>query len=264
MENAIAAVKTGKVNTFAASKHFKVSDTTLRRRLAETGTVHQVVNDATLAKPSPISAEERDEWWADHQAGLSARKMAEKYGRGRRTITDEIKRREDQPQSTVAPEWFRKGQPPAQAERSDRGQSPHNPEPSIQPDPISGMLPRQPGMPLPQLSKDIISRERKAATKRTARLASLVELDTEMTALWKFAQKRFGADGRSVLRNHMSLADEAMVADGMISSACTALGISPEASYEEMLWAIDATAKRVSQSARQAIYLFGYRDGMPE
>jgi hypothetical protein len=157
-----------------------------------------------------------------------------------------------------------KGQPPAQAERSDGGQPPHNPEPSIQPDPISGIPPRQPGMPLPQLSKDIISRERKAAAKRTVRLAALAELDAEMTALWKYAQKRFDADGRSVLRNHMGLADEAMVADGVISSACTALGISPEATYEEMLWAVDAMAKRVSRSARQAIYLFGYRDGMPE
>jgi hypothetical protein len=138
------------------------------------------------------------------------------------------------------------------------------PASSTEPDPVSGIPPRQPGAPLPQLSKDIISRERKAATKRTARLASLVELDAEMTALWKFAQKRFEADGRSVLRNHMGLADDAMVADGVISSACTALGISPDASYEQMLWAVDALAKRVSRSARQAIYLFGYTDGMPQ
>lgn len=252
MENAIAAVKTGKISENAAAKQFRVNRQSLRNHLQKSGTPAKVSNVATPAKPTPgnekaISAEEREQWWADHQAGLSARKMVERYGRGRKTITDEIRRREGQPEATAAP---------AEPTVPNAG--------TLEPDPISGMLPRQPGMPLPQLSKDIISRERKAATKRTARLASLVELDTEMTALWKFAQKRFGADGRSVLRNHMSLADEAMVADGMISSACTALGISPEASYEEMLWAIDATAKRVSQSARQAIYLFGYRDGMPE
>ena len=143
-------------------------------------------------------------------------------------------------------------------------EKPSVPAPSEKPDPVSGMLPRQPGAPLPQLSKDIITRERKAAAKRTSRLAMLVELDAEMTLLWKFAQKRFEADGRSVLRNHMGLADEAMVADGVISSACVALGLPPEAGYEEMLRAVDVLAKRLSRSARQAIYLFGYTDGMPE
>ena len=198
------------------------------------------------ARQAPATNEVIARAWSMKDSGMSAMAIAQDLGRGQSTVRD----------------WFTKERPEAVAAAQPVAPAP--PAPSIEPDPISGMLPRQPGMPLPQLSKDIINRERKAATKRTARLVSLVELDAEMTALWKFAQKRFEKDGRSVLRNHMGLADEAMVADAVISSACAALGLSQEACYEEMLWAVDALAKRVSKSARTAIYLFGYRDGMPQ
>jgi len=99
MENAIAAVKTGQITQRAAAKQFKVSQQTLSDRLRLPGTVTEVGHRTTAAESAPgakkaISAEERDQWWADHRAGLSARKMVEKYGRWRKTITDEIKRRE--------------------------------------------------------------------------------------------------------------------------------------------------------------------------
>ena len=79
-----------------------------------------------------------------------------------------------------------------------------------------------------------------------------------MERLWKTAQRYFEKEGRSVLRNHQGLADEKMVKDGVLKSQCEAIGISDDSSYFELLLAIDAAGKKLSQSARQAIYLFGY------
>ena len=44
-------------------------------------------------KPKAADKAERDQWFADHQVGLSARKIAEKFGRSRLSITKEINRR---------------------------------------------------------------------------------------------------------------------------------------------------------------------------
>jgi len=49
-----------------------------------------------------------------------------------------------------------------------------------------------------------------------------------------------------------------------LSKQCEALGLPPSASYQDMLLAVDRAAKDLSQSARKAIYLLGYTDGMPE
>ena len=232
------------------------SEKTVRRdksKAAGSASAEPAAKPATPAKGkdgkrqsvTKVTGEEIARAWAMKDSGMSTAAIAQDLGRGETTVRA----------------WFRKERPEAVVAAQPVAPAP--PAPSTEPDPVSGMLPRQPGAPLPQLSKDIITRERKAAAKRTSRLATLVELDAEMTLLWKFAQKRFEADGRSVLRNHMGLADEAMVADGVISSACVALGLPPEAGYEEMLRGVDVLAKRLSRSARQAIYLFGYTDGMP-
>lgn len=112
MENAIAAVQTEKMTPYGAAKAFKLSETSLRRRLKKVVT-NQVVAVTTEAeseptKPKTADKAERDQWWADHQAGLSARKISDKYGRSRLSITKEINRREEaasqsEPTPTPAP-----------------------------------------------------------------------------------------------------------------------------------------------------------------
>lgn len=99
LENAIAAVKTGKISQRAAARLHKVPFATLNEHLKRTGTVtgsghHTAFPESTSTNKKVISAEERDQWWADHQGGFSTRKMVERYGRNRKTITDEIRRRE--------------------------------------------------------------------------------------------------------------------------------------------------------------------------
>ena len=100
MENAIAAVQTGNISQRGAAKRFKVNRDTLSRKLKQAGNVAEIGHDttqpeSTSAKPKAADEAERDQWFADHQAGLSARKIAEKFGRSRLSITNEIKRREE-------------------------------------------------------------------------------------------------------------------------------------------------------------------------
>lgn len=100
MENAIAAVQTGNISQRGAAKRFKVNRDTLSRKLKKTGNMAEIGHDTTQPKSLPVKPKaadkaERDQWFADHQAGLSARKIAEKFGRSRLSITKEIKSRED-------------------------------------------------------------------------------------------------------------------------------------------------------------------------
>ena len=111
MENAIAAVQTGNISQRGAAKQFKVNRDTLSRKLKETGNMAEIGHDTTQpesppAMPKTADKAERDQWFANHQAGLSARKIAEKFGRSRLSITKEIKRREEteaQPEPTPTP-----------------------------------------------------------------------------------------------------------------------------------------------------------------
>lgn len=132
------------------------------------------------------------------------------------------------------------------------------PEPAPQVVDAPAPAPRDASLPLPELSNKLIASEKKAAAKRTAALANLAELNTDMEKLWKTAQRHFVKEGRSVLRNHQGLADQKMVADGVLKSQCEAIGLSADSSYFDLLRAIDTAGKKLSQSARQAIYLFGY------
>ena len=132
------------------------------------------------------------------------------------------------------------------------------PEPAPQVLDAPAPAPRDPSLPLPELSNRLIASEKKAAAKRTAALANLAELNADMEKLWKAAHRHFVKEGRSVLRNHQGLADQKMVADGVLKSQCEAIGISADSSYFDLLRAIDTAGKKLSQSARQAIYLFGY------
>ena len=110
MENAIAAVLTDQMTPYGAAKTFKVPESTLRDHLKKVVTHGSAVDttepESKPAKPKAADKTERDQWWADHKAGLSARKISDKYGRSRLSITKEIKGREEaenQPEPTPAP-----------------------------------------------------------------------------------------------------------------------------------------------------------------
>ena len=97
LDQAVAAVQSGKMTQRAAAKEFNVSRSSLSRKLVSSGWMVQMRHAAKA---------ERDQWFADHQAGMSARKIAVKYGRDRDTINREIHiRQQEQPQAdqTSAP-----------------------------------------------------------------------------------------------------------------------------------------------------------------
>jgi len=113
MENAIAAVQTGNISQRGAAKRFDVPLSTLHDRLKAAGVVSETGQVATSSesapsKPKKAGKAERDQWWADYQAGFSFRKISEKYGRSRKSITAEIERRKEaehqsEPTPTLAP-----------------------------------------------------------------------------------------------------------------------------------------------------------------
>jgi transposase len=185
----------------------------------------------------PATPEEIARAWSMKDSGMSTTAIAQDLGRGQSTVRD----------------WFTKERPEAVAAA----------HPVAPPPAREKTVPRDDSLPLPQLSQDIIEREKKLASKRAAMFAELVVLQKEMTALWRYAQKRFEKDGRSVLRNHMGLADAAMQQVGALTGQCEALGLPPDASYHDMLLAVDRAGKNLSQSARTAIYMLGYAESMP-
>tara|TARA_Y100000289_G_scaffold14928_1_gene14065 strand:- start:344 stop:1210 length:867 start_codon:yes stop_codon:yes gene_type:complete len=96
-----------------AAKQCGVDHSALAKRIKKklAGTVWQEPQCATQPeskkdKSTAPDDAERDEWWADHQEGMSYSKIAKKHGRHRTTITKEIKRREEaeaQPEPTPEP-----------------------------------------------------------------------------------------------------------------------------------------------------------------
>ena len=245
---AIAAIESEKISERAAAERFEVPHMTLVCRRQKTATVRNRTVAATTPKAAkgkdgkerkpPATPEEIARAWAMRDSSMSTPAIAKDLDRGERTVRN----------------WFAKERPksvqaPAPAPEVQNAQ-PEAPAPA----------PRDPSLPLPELSNKLIASEKKAAAKRTAALANLAELNTDMEKLWKAAQKHFEKEGRSVLRNHQGLADQRMVKDGVLKPQCEAIGLKPDSSYLELLRAIDVAGKKLSQSARQAIYLFGYTE----
>jgi hypothetical protein len=245
---AIAAIESEKISERAAAERFEVPRMTLVNRRKKTATVPNGPVAATTPKAAkgkdgkerkpPATPEEIARAWAMRDSSMSTPAIAKDLDRGERTVRN----------------WFAKERPksvqaPAPAPEVQNAQ-PEAPAPA----------PRDPSLPLPELSNKLIASEKKAAAKRTAALANLAELNTDMEKLWKAAQKHFEKEGRSVLRNHQGLADQRMVKDGVLKPQCEAIGLKPDSSYLELLRAIDVAGKKLSQSARQAIYLFGYTE----
>jgi hypothetical protein len=254
---AIAAIESEKISERAAAERFEVPHMTLVNRRKKTATVPNGPVAATPPKAAkgkdgkerkpPATPEEIARAWAMRDSSMSTPAIAKDLGRGERTVRDWFAK--ERPKSVQAPA-------PAPEVQNAQPEAPAAVSPSLP----SAPAPRDPSLPLPELSNKLIASEKKAAPKRTAALANLAELNTDMEKLWKAAQKHFEKEGRSVLRNHQGLADQRMVKDGVLKHQCEAIGLKPDSSYLELLRAIDVAGKKLSQSARQAIYLFGYTE----
>lgn len=247
MQNAIAAVQTGNISQRGAAKRFGVKQQTLSDRLKKaTGAVTESGHDATPsesapAKPKVADAAERDQWWADHQAGFSARKISEKHGRSRRSITAEIKRRgeaEVQPVPIPAP----------------------TPTPSAPPEPTSTPSVPSAGNPiskddepitptgkLNKSMKIIVKRERISGKMRMKAIAELSQLKEELEKTWTIAQRERTKLGASIHAMDVEIAEKQLVKDG-------------ETSICKSLTKIAEEAEAVRKAARQALYHLHFVD----
>lgn len=202
IENAAAAVLTGNISQRAAAKRFKVNRDTLNRKLKEIGTVAEIGHVATqsesaLAKPKVADKTERDQWRSDHKAGLSSRKIAEKYGRSRLSVTKEIKRREEaevQLEPTPTPE----------------------PTPSV---PSSGHstlredIQVTPTGELNDHMKALVKRESKSSKDRLKIVAALKEIKKPLEMTMKAASKEFRF-GRGIVYQDVMAAERQLAKDG--------------------------------------------------
>lgn len=232
MENAIAAVQTGNISQRGAAKRFKVNRDTLSRKLKEAGNMAEIGHDTTQlasapAKPKAADKTERDQWFVDHQAGLSARKIAEKFGRSRLSITKEIKRRK---QAEPEPE------PRPALSVSSAGSPAPEPDEPITP---TGKLNKS--------MKIIVKRERISGELRMKAVATLLELKKELEKTWTTAQRERTKLGASIHAKDVEIAEKQLVRSGDISIC-------------ESLTKIADEAEAVRKAARQALYHFHFVD----
>jgi hypothetical protein len=115
---------------------------------------------------------------------------------------------------------------------------------------------------LSNLTKELIERESKQFAKREKLLKATVQLSKELDVLWKYVQRKHEKFGRPIIRHDMEIASKVMVHDGTMENMALILGLNSDASYFEIMLAIDKLGKDISQYARQAIYLFGHTDSM--
>lgn len=232
MENAIAAVQTGNISRRGAAKWFGVDRMTLSRKLKATGNMDQMSHGTTQpesppAKPKAADKAERDQWFADHQAGLSARKISDKYGRSRLSITKEIKRRQEaegELEPTPTPSVPSAGSSTAEAQEAVT-----------------------PTGKLNESMKVIVKRERLNGQLRLKAVAELSQLKKELEKTWTTAQRERQKVGASIHAKNVEIAEKQLQRDG-------AVGIF------ESLTQIAEEAEAVKKAARQALYHFMFVD----
>jgi transposase len=253
LEMAIIAIESEKISQREAASRFDVSRRTLKRTLSD----RQLAQTRHLAvdKPQVIIGKDGKHYKppaTEHEINEAIRLKKEGFG------TNEIAKQLNRGASTIR-EWIAKNKN-AEQQNIDA-----TPQVIVEPQKVANdQKLKNTKKVLPQLAQNILQKETKCSLKRALQLQELKTLSEDMDALWRFAQQRFDKDGRSVLRNHMGLADEAMAEIGLLMEYGNSLGFEQQPTYLEILLEVDRIAKDVSASVRKAVYLFGYFDSIPD
>jgi transposase len=253
LEMAIIAIQTEKISQREAASRFDVSRRTLKRTLSDrqlAQTLHLAVD-----KPQAIIGKDGKHYKppaTEHEINEAIRLKKEGFG------TNEIAKQLNRGASTIR-EWLAKNK------KVEQQNIDATPQVIVEPQKVANdQKLKNTKKVLPQLAQNILQKETKCLLKRALQLQELKTLSEDMDALWRFAQQRFDKDGRSVLRNHMGLADEAMAEIGLLMEYGKSLGFEEQPSYLQVLLEVDRIAKDVSASVRKAVYLFGYFDSIPD
>ena len=113
---------------------------------------------------------------------------------------------------------------------------------------------------LSDLTKEFVKKESKEFGRRIELLENTVELSRQLDKLWKYVQQKLNKHSRPVARQDIEIASKIMIQNGTMAKMAATLGLPNDASYFDVLFAIDTLGKKISSSARQAIYLSGHSD----
>jgi len=107
---------------------------------------------------------------------------------------------------------------------------------------------------------EIIAREKRAISRQLKGLEALVSLERELHKNWKADQKRWEKAGRSVWQRYAQEAHDSISSNGCLAKHCEILGLSEQASYLQVLEAVEAHACALVRSIEWSKYLSGYTD----
>ena len=107
---------------------------------------------------------------------------------------------------------------------------------------------------------EIVAREKRAISRQLKGLEGLVLLERELHKSWKADQKRWEKAGRSVWQNNVQQAHDVISSNGCLTKHREILGLPEQASYLEVLDALEARAKNAMDSIQWLKYLSGYTD----
>ena len=107
---------------------------------------------------------------------------------------------------------------------------------------------------------EIIAREKRAISRKLKGLEALVSLERELHKNWKADQKRGEKAGRSVWQRYAQEAHDSISSNGCLAKHREILGLSEQASYLQVLEAVEAHACALVRSIEWSKYLSGYTD----
>ena len=107
---------------------------------------------------------------------------------------------------------------------------------------------------------EIIAREKRAISRQLKGLEALVSLERELHKNWKADQKRWEKAGRSVWQRYAQEAHDSISSNGCLAKHREILGLSEQASYLQVLEAVEARACALVRSIEWSKYLSGYTD----
>lgn len=110
------------------------------------------------------------------------------------------------------------------------------------------------------IAAEIVDREKKSLSKQIKGLEGFVSLERELFKSWKADQKRWEKAGRSVWQDNVQEAHGVISSNGCLAKHREVLGLSGQASYSEVLDALELKAKSALDAIQWLKYLSGYTD----
>jgi transposase len=113
---------------------------------------------------------------------------------------------------------------------------------------------------LADLTKEFVKKESKEMVKRIELITSAIELSKQLDRLWKYAQQKHDKHSRPVVRQNIEVASRVMVQNGAMEEMAAMLQLPKNASYFDIMLAMDKLGKHISDCSRRTIYLLGGSD----